>query len=686
MAHTTAQIRNIAITGHASSGKTTLIEAVLFKLGVIGKQGTIEAGDTVCDFEAEEKEHGHSLNAGFVNFDHEGKHFNLIDTPGFPDFLGQTLAVLPAVETVAVVIDAGRGIQTTTRRVMKVGEQRKFPRMIIVNKIDEQKEELEALVEAIRETFGSVCLPLNLPNADCSDVIDLWDADRDEPTAFGSAAEAHQQLVDQIVEVDDALMETYLAEESVSKEQLHGAFEKALREAHLVPIVFTSAATGAGVNDLLHLMAHLCPSPSEGNPRPFLMAKDDGSDEPWQADPTKASPFVGHVFKITADQFVGKVAMVRVHQGSLKAGDSVRIGDERKPVRIAHPQKVFGKEMKEVSEAVAGDIIAVGKVEELHFDSVVHDDESLTSLRFDSVPMPRPMYGLALEAKTRGDEAKISTALSKIGEEDPTFRIERIAATHQTVARAMGDLHMRVILEKLNRRFKLDLATEPPKVAYKETITAKAEGHHRHKKQTGGAGQFGEVYLRVEPLQAIENGSGAFEFADDTFGGSIPKQFLPAIEKGIRQAMVDGAVAGYPMTGVKVSVYDGKYHPVDSKEVAFVTAGKRAFVDAVLKAKPVLLEPIVAVEITAPSSALGDISADLSGKRGQMGETEYLPGDMVLIHAQVPLAEMNQYSSVLKSMTGGQGSFVMDYSHDDRTPPNVQADIVAKYHPQEDED
>ncbi len=686
MTHTTAQIRNIAMTGHASAGKTTLIEAMLFKLGAINKQGHIESGDTVCDFESEEKEHGHSLNVGFVNFDHEGKHFNMIDTPGFPDFLGQSLAIVPAVETVAVVIDAGRGIQTTTRRIMRVAEQRHFPRMIIINKIDEHPGELEALVEAIRETFGSTCLPLNLPNADCSDVIDLWESESDVPTSFGSVADAHQQLVDQIVEVDDALMETYLTEGTVAKDKLHDAFEEALREAHLVPIVFTSATTGAGLEDLLHLMAHLCPSPLEGNPRPFLVSDDDGTEKPWQADPTKASPFVGHVFKITADQFVGKVAMVRIHQGSLKAGDSVRIGDERKPVRIAHPQKVFGKEMTEVKEAVTGDIIAIGKVEELHFDVVIHTDETLGGLHFDSVPMPRPMYGLALEAKTRGDEAKISTALSKIREEDPTFNVERIAATHQTVARAMGELHMRVILEKLLRRFKLELATEPPKVAYKETITAKADGHHRHKKQTGGAGQFGEVYLRVEPLVSPESSTPPFEFVDDTFGGSIPRQFLPAIEKGVRKAMIDGAVAGYPLTGVRVSVYDGKYHAVDSKEVAFVAAGKWAFIDAIRKAKPVLLEPIVSVEITAPSSSMGDISADLSGKRGQMGETEYLPGDIVLIHAKVPLAEMNQYSSVLKSMTGGQGSFVMDYSHDDRTPPNVQAEIVAKYQPHPDDD
>jgi elongation factor G len=298
------------------------------------------------------------------------------------------------------------------------------------------------------------------------------------------------------------------------------------------------------------------------------------------------------------------------------------------------------------------------------------------------------MYGLAIEAKSRGDETKIGGALQKLREEDPTFHVDRVAATKQTVARAMGELHMRVLMERLHNRFKLDLNTEPPKVAYKETIAGKADGHHRHKKQTGGAGQFGEVYLRVAPLEngAEEEAAGGLQFVDATVGGSVPRQFMPAIEKGIRQAMINGCVAGYPLSGVRVEVYDGKYHPVDSKEVAIMTAGKRAFIDAINKARPTIMEPICDLEITAPQSAMGDITADLSGKRGHIIDTVILPGDMCVIKAKAPLAELNAYSNQLKSMTAGQGAYVMDYSHDGQTPPNVQQDIIAAYKPHEEED
>jgi len=703
--HSTPLIRNIALTGHAASGKTSLIEVILEAAKVIGKAGSVENKDTICDFETEEQDHGHSLNAAFVNFDFkddqgEARHFNLIDTPGFPDFLGQTFTVFPAVETCAVVIDAERGIQTTTRRVMKVAAERRLPRMIIINKIDTQCDQegtLKALVEQIRDTFGNECIPLNLPTPDCSDVVDLWEKseDSDGPTTrFSSISEAHQQLLDQIVEVDEELMATYLEEGTLSKDQLHDAFEKALREAHLIPILFVSARTRAGVDDMLHLMSQLCPSPVEGNPRPFLLGEDSQAEREWHADPSDPDKtFVGHVFKVTTDQFVGKVAMIRVHQGTLKAGDSVQLGDSRKPVKLAHLHKVFGKKMEPIDSAIAGDIIAVAKVDEFHRDTVIHQskNDALATLRLKPLPLPRPMYGVAVEAKNRGDEVKIGTALSKLAEEDPTFKVERISATKQTVVSGMGDLHMRIILEKLHNRFKLDLNTQPPKVAYKETVLGKAEGHHRHKKQTGGAGQFGEVNLTVEPLPPDEYESATdpsigLDFLDETVGGSIPRQFMPAIEKGIRQAMQHGAIAGYPMTGVRVRVKEGKYHPVDSKEIAFISAGRKAFIDAVKKAKPVLLEPVCSVEITAPANSMGDITADLSGKRAHMGDTEYLPGDLMLIHAKAPLAEMGRFTSELKSITAGQGTFVMDYSHDEHTPGNVQAEIIAAYAPEEDDD
>ncbi len=681
-------IRNIAITGHAASGKTSLIEAILHKSGVIGRAGTVEEGTTVCDYEPEEKLHKHSLKTAVVNFEHEGRQLNLIDTPGYPDFIGHALSAFPAVETVAVVLGADRGVQTVSRRLLKVAEERKLPRMIIINKIDDHVGECEELLANLREQFGSVCLPVNLPCKGGTDVVDLWEHS-DGQADFSSVAEGHRAIIEQVVEMDEELMATYLEQgEKLNPKQLHDAFEASLREGHLVPVVFCSARTGAGIDDLMHIMANLCPSPPEGNPRPFMLRRNEGeSEEVWYATPDPNKEVVAHVFKVTTDQFVGKLAYVRVHQGAITPGMQLFLNESKKPLRLAHIFKVFGKDTREIDRAVPGDIIALAKIDELHTNGVLHSSHDLDSLRFKSLPMPRPMYGLAVQAKSRNDEAKIGSALNKLVDEDPTFAVDRDATTHEMVARGLGELHMRIILEKLKNRFHVEVDTHIPKIAYKETITAKAEGHHRHKKQTGGAGQFGEVYLRVEPLNGASPETGEeFEFVDDTVGGSIPRQFMPAIEKGVRQALVQGAVAGYAITGVRVSVYDGKHHPVDSKEVAFVAAGKRAFIDAVKKAKPALLEPFVDVEITVPASKMGDVAADLSGKRGQVQSTDYLPGDLCVIHAKAPLAEMSTYANTLKSLTAGQGAFVMDYSHDERTPPNVQADIVAAYKPKDEED
>ncbi len=687
-AYTTADIRNVALVGHNGSGKTTLVEAILHKLKLVGRMGTVDEGNTVCDYEPEEKHHKHSLNGAFVNFDHEGAHINLIDTPGYPDFIGQAISVFPAVELVAVVIGADRGIQTMTRRLMKLAQDHDIPRMVIVNKIDDHVKDCEALLANIQEVLGVECIPINLPTKGGSDVVDLWEHS-DGATDFGSVAEGHKAVIEQVVEVDDALMTTYLEQgEKLEAHQLHDAFEKSLRLGHLIPVVFCSGKTGAGLDDLLHIIAKLAPNPTEGNPAPFLITeKDSDSEKIWRARPDPALEPVAHVFKVTTDQFVGKLAMIRVHQGTLTPGSSLFLNDSKKPIKINHIFKVFGKDTKEVQQAIPGDIIALAKIDELHFNGVLHASHDLDSLHAKPLAMPKPMYGVAVEAKSRADETKIGGALQKLMDEDPTFISERVYATHETVARGMGELHIRILLEKMHNRFHVEVTTKTPKIAYKETITAKAEGHQRHKKQTGGAGQFGEVYLRIEPMTEPHAETGEFfEFVDDTVGGSIPRQYLPAVEKGVRQVLTEGAIAGYPLTGVRVRVYDGKYHAVDSKEIAFVSAGRKAFVDAVAKARPALMEPYVDVEITAPAHNMGDIASDLSGKRGQVQSTDYLPGDMCVIYAKVPLAEMNAYSNQLKSMTAGQGSFVMNYSHDERTPPNVQAQVVAEYKPKAEEE
>jgi len=684
----TTDIRNIALVGHSYSGKTTLTEALMFKAGVIGAMG--RGGDTLSDFTDEEREHGHSLFNAVLHCDYGGRHINLIDTPGSPDFIGQTISALPAVETAAVVISAQAGIESLTRRMMHRAKERNLCRMIVINKIDAEGADLPALVEAIRETFGKQCLPVNLPAKGGKAVVDCFFTPSGE-SDFGSVEAAHTALVDQVVEVDEKLMAVYLEQGDVKPEQLHDPFERALREGHLVPIVFTAAHphdapdNPVGIEALLDVLVKLAPNPNEGNPRPFHKGSDTEHEIHAQPDPDKH--VLAHVFNVRVDPFAGKLCMFRMHQGTLTRESQVFVGDpvegeSRKPVKIGHLFKLQGKKHVEIDRAIPGDIAAIAKFEHVHRDSVLHDSHDEDSIHLKPLPYPVPMAGLAITAKRRGEEQKIADALHKLQEEDPTFKVTRDSSTHETVIHGVGDLHLRIMLEKLRHRDNVEVETKQPKIAYRETIQSKAEGHHRHKKQTGGAGQFGEVYLRVEPMER----GGGFEFVNDTFGGSIPHQLIPAVEKGVRQVIEQGAIAGYPMQDIRVSVYDGKHHPVDSKEIAFITAGKRAFIDAVSKARPTLLEPVVDMEVTVPNSAMGDVTGDLSGKRGRIQGTDMLPGDMAIIRAIVPLAEVSNYLGQLKSVTGGQGTFTMDLSHYDPVPSHVLQQIMAEYKPQHDED
>lgn len=683
-----ADIRNMILTGQSGSGKTTLCERLLFEAGEITRMGAVEDGSTVSDWRDTEKAHHHSLYTTVTHFDHEKHTVNMIDAPGATDFIGHAIAAFPAIETVCVVIDAAKGIEPVTRRMMAVAKQRNLPRLVIINKIDEAQVDLEMLTEEIRGEFGGECLPVNLPKADLSDVVPVFDEERDEPTVFSSEPEAHQRIVEQIVEMQDDLMTQYLEEGSdakIEKRVLLDAFGAALRDAHLVPICYCSAKTGAGIGNLMHVIASLLPNPLEGNPRPFLR-ESAGVEVELRAEADGEMPVLAHVFKVTTDKHVGKLGVFRVHQGTVRAKSELIVDDQKKPVRIGHLVKRQGKDHEEVEALGPGDIGAVTKIDELHFDATLHQDHDMDSVHLRPLPLPKPMYGLAIALKNHADETKFGGVIHKMMDEDPCLTLERIAATKQTVLRGLGETHLRVVMERLREESGIELETSPPKVAYKETIRGTADGSHRHKKQTGGSGQFGEVHLRVSPLgEGSENGD-TLEFVNATVGGSIPKNFMPAIEKGIRQALTDGAVAGYPMTGVRVEVTDGKHHPVDSKEIAFITAGKKAFIEAVHKASPALLEPFVTVEVTAPSQYMGDLTGDISTRRGRVQDTRVLPGDRCTVVAQAPLSELQNYSTELKSMTHGAGSYTMDYSHDEPCPPHVQQEVIAAFEGHDDEE
>lgn len=675
----TEDIRNIAVVGHALAGKTTLTEALLYKAGAINTPGDVEKGTTVTDFEPEEKEYQHSLSAAIATLDHDGTHINLIDTPGYPDFMCQALTSLPAVETAALVINAQAGIEMVTQRLMERAAERRLCRMIIVNKIDAHDTDLPALLAAIQESFGKECLPINLPSDGGKAVVDCF-FNPSGSADFASVEEAHTRIIDQVVEVDEDLMTVYLDQGEVSPQQLHDPFEKALRESHLIPVCFVSARSGAGIGELLDVFSKLMPNPKEGNPPVFI--KGEGADaQPVSSESDPAKHVLAHVFKVSVDPFVGKLSVFRIHQGTVTKDTQLYIDDARKPFKVGHLLKLQGKEHKEVDAGIPGDICAVAKVEDIRFDAVLHASHDEDHYHLRPMELPKPMVGLAIEPTKRGDEQKISGAMHKLAAEDPCFVVEHNAAMNETVIRGLGDLHLRVMLEKMQDRYNVEIKTRPPKIPYRETIRTSAEGHHRHKKQTGGAGQFGEVFLRVEPLPR----GGGFEFVNKLVGGVIPNQFIPAVEKGVRQVVESGAITGYPMQDMKVTVYDGKHHSVDSKEVAFVAAGKKAFLDAIQKAKPIALEPIVNIDVIAPGANMGDITGDLSGKRGRISDTQTLPGRMVSIKGQVPLSELNNYQSKLKSVTAGQGSYTIEFSHYDPVPPNIQQQLKAEFKPGKEE-
>lgn len=672
-----AGIRTFALVGQTAAGKTSLVESLLWKAGAIGAPGSLERGTTVCDFDPLEKRAQHSLNAAVVHFAYKEVRVHLIDTPGYLDFVGQSMTALEAVDTAAIVINAQVGIEMMATRMMEWAGRRNLCRMIVVNKIDGTGVDLPGLVAQIQAAFGKECLPLNLPANGGTEVIDCFFNPAAQPgheADFSSVEAAHRALVEQVVEVDPGFVERYLNDGDVDPRELHAPLEQALREGHLIPICFVSARNGAGVAELLEVVDKLLPNPTEGNPPQFYKGEGDVAKE-LHADPDPSKHVIAHVFKVTVDPYVGKMGIFRVHQGIVTKDSQLYIGDGRKPFKVGHLFMLKGKDHVEVARGYPGDICAVAKVDEMHFDAVLHDAAEDDHLHLKPLEFPVPVHGLAIEPKRRGDEQRMWEILQKLVDEDPCLKVEHVAATNETVVYGLGDLHLRTLLERMSETYKCEVNTRPPRIAYRETITAAAEGHHRHKKQSGGAGQFGEVFLRVEPLP---RGAG-FEFVDQVKGGTIPGQFIPAVEKGVRQAMDAGVVAGFPVKDVRVVVYDGKSHSVDSKDIAFATAGRKAFIDAVLKARAIVLEPIVKVEITAPEQAMGDITGDLSAKRGQVSGTQAIAGGVMTVNGQVPLSELNGYQARLNGMTGGQGRYTIELSHYEAVPPNIQQQLASQY-------
>jgi elongation factor G len=660
----TADIRNIALVGHTHAGKTSLAEAVLHKAGVTTRLGNVNDGTSYLDCTEDAKERKCSIDSAacFVNVD--GIQINIMDTPGSLEFIGPAIATLAGVETAVVVVSAAAGIEVNTRRMMKRAKDLGLGRMLVVNKMGGDNVDLEELVRHLQETFGNECQPINLPSAGRTAVVDCYTKNAGQ-SDFSSVEDAHTAVVEGIVGADDALMEKYFAGE-LSPEELAGAASKSVAAGTFVPILFTSSTKDIGIDHFINVIKSCAPSPEVGLKRKIKIQEDE-----TEIAPKPDGHFVGQVFKVATDPKSNiKFSFIRVHSGTLKHDSDMHVGQERKGHRPGHLYKIQAADHADLDEGIAGDIIAVGKLD-LHIGTIVTTGPSGT---IDMPAFPHPMYSLAIEPKSRGDAGKVSGALAKFQDEDPCFKADRDEDTGQLVIHGVGDVHLRTILAKMKRYSKLEVDTQPPKIPYRETITALVKDvEYTHKKQSGGAGQFGRVIISIEPN---ERGAG-YEFIDEIFGGAIDQVFRPSVDKGIRAQMKIGCIAGYPIVDVKVRLIDGKTHPVDSKDIAFQMAGKGAFKKAFDHAKPIILEPIVELEVTVPANNLGDIQGDLASRRGRPVGQEMLPGNLSILRAQVPLAEVSDYSSRLSSITGGQGSFSMEFSHYDPVPGNIKEQIIA---------
>jgi elongation factor G len=688
MVRNVADIRNVAICGHGNAGKTTLVDHLLVESGAVTGKPSVDAGTSICDFDEEEKHHKHSIESSVVHIDHAGKRINVIDCPGYPDFIGQMIGALRAVETALIAIDAHSGIKVNTRRSWSEAGKAGCGRILVVTKLDTENIDFPGLVNTIKEVFGSGCALLNVPvglGESLKGVINTLELPADTNGAVMDPKAIHEALVESIIEVDEKVMERYFEGEMPSPTELSTLMVQAIAAGTLTPILCVSSKKDVGVKELLDVLATAAIPPDVTS----RSAARNGDTVTLKAD--AKAPLAAQVFKTRIDPFVHRLSYIRVYSGTLKKDSTLESGGARKGIKIGGLLSVQGRDTAAVDEAGPGDIVAVAKCEDLHTGM------SLGDVVLPPITYPTPMVGLAVAPKTRGDEAKLSGALHKITEEDPTIHLDHDPETKEMVLTGMSELHLTMIRERLKRRDHVEVEAKEPKIPYRETVQTDAEGSYRHKKQSGGAGQFAEVHARIYPFP---EGADPEEFAtkarfpqlkskhyhpqnnflwvDTVVGGTIPGNFLPAIEKGFLERIKQGVVAGYPIQNVCVEVYYGKDHPVDSNETAFRIAGSRVFAEIFKLARPGLLEPIVNLHITVPAGNVGDVSSDLSGRRGQMVGMETVGGGMTTVEAKAPLAEVSTYARTLSSMTGGQGSYTMEFSHYDVVPGNVQQDIISK--------
>ena len=667
MAENNAQnIRNVALVGHSGNGKTMLSEAMLLKGGEINRLGRIGDGTTASDFDTDEKEGQKSVQSSVLHTMWKGRDLNIIDTPGAADFVGEVYGALSVVELAVITVNAASGIEVGTRKAWELAQQQGCACMFVITRMDADNAQYDEVVASLQENFGSACTPMMLPvgsGSSFSGIVNLLHPG-DVPSDLADTVEEQRGvLMESVISGDDALLERYLEGETIPQEELEHVFVQVMVDLSIVPILCCAAESDQGITEIMDFIAGYAPSPG-------YAAKEVLGDSGAEAHSIDLeAPLEAQVFKIISDEFVGKVSYFRVYSGLVRAGDTVTLAHSGRPVKIPKLFRPQGKDQREVNEVGPGTIISTAKVEEFRVG------ETLVASRGQKpfvVPRyPIPMVSRAVEPKSRGDEAKISESLRRLAEADPTFQVEMNSQTKELVISGVGEQHIGLMLNRLQRRG-VEVTTKLPKIAYRETISNKADIRYRHKKQTGGAGQFAECAIRVEPTP---RGTG-YEFVDKIFGGVISQPFRQSVDKGIQDKMAEGVLTDYPVVDIKVELYDGKEHPVDSKDIAFQIAGREAIKEAVQQATPVLLEPIVKLEVTVPAKYMGDITGDISSRRGRVSGIDSI-GNLQVVQSEAPLAEVQQYSAFLQSVTGGEGSYAIEFLRYEVLPQHLMQTVVT---------